>query len=215
MLDHLIEYIQAIIAEYGAWGVFVATILEEVVAPIPSPLVPLAGGFFGLDPSLSWTAAAIKALFTVALPVTVGLGLGSAAVYAVGYYGGKPIIDRYKKFLGLSWEDIDKVERRLTKGRSDELILLALRIVPIVPGVGISGFFGLVRYPFVPFIVITLIGAFIRAWVLALVGWQVGELYEEFSGTIERLENYILIGVAIVGLAVLSYYFLVRRNKSN
>lgn len=208
MLDHLIEYIQVIIAEYGAWGVFAATILEEVVAPIPSPIVPLAGGFFGLDPSLSWTQAAVRAVFTVAVPVTIGIGLGSSAVYAIGYFGGKPIIERYKKFLGLSWADVDRVEKKLTSGTADELILLALRVVPIIPGVGISGFCGLVRYPFLSFLTITLVGAFLRAMALALIGWQVGELYSEYSETIEKFENYILFGVLIIAVAGLGYYFL-------
>ena len=44
MIESSITYIQEIIATYGAWGVFVATLIEEVVAPIPSALVPLAAG---------------------------------------------------------------------------------------------------------------------------------------------------------------------------
>ncbi|MCH7730796.1 hypothetical protein IID21_04775 [Patescibacteria group bacterium] len=50
MIEKLTSLIQPIVVEYGAVGVFLATLLEEIIAPIPSPLVPLTAGFFLLPP---------------------------------------------------------------------------------------------------------------------------------------------------------------------
>jgi membrane protein DedA with SNARE-associated domain len=62
-----------------------------------------------------------------------------------------------------------------------------------VPGVGISGFCGVVRYPFKKFIIITCLGAAIRAFLLGMVGWQVGSLYAEYAELVSKFEKYILV----------------------
>ena len=140
MIESLISYIQSIIAQHGAWGVFAATIIEEIISPIPSPIVSLAAGFFLLAPDASLGATILKSALVIALPVSVGIGLGSSLVYAIGYFGGKPVIEKNKKWLGLDWQDIEKVEKKLIKGRGDEITIFILRVLPFVPGVAISGF---------------------------------------------------------------------------
>ncbi len=201
MLDALISYIEPIIIAYGPLGVFLATLLEEIIAPIPSPLVPLAAGFFLLPAESGFLYVLWHTLFLIALPVACGITLGSLAVYGLGYWGGKPAIEKSKRWLGLGWADLEKAEERLTRGQGDELALLILRILPIVPGVAISGFCGIVRYSLKTFLVITFVGALVRALVLGVVGWQVGNTYHMYSEAIAGVEK---IGFAILILGVLS-----------
>jgi membrane protein DedA with SNARE-associated domain len=215
MLEILISYIQPTIAAYGALGVFLATLLEEVVAPIPSPLVPLTAGFFLLPADGSYLEIAWRALFLISLPVASGVTLGSSAVYGLGYWGGKPAIEKNKKWLGISWASIERTEARLTRGSGDEIALFILRLLPIVPGVAISGFCGIVRYPFKTFAVITFFGAMIRAFMLGVVGWSVGSAYQKYSEAITAVEKTglaILIAAAALFLIV---FFLKRRRGKN
>ncbi len=207
MIETLVVYIQSIISQYGAWGVFLATIIEEIIAPIPSPVVPLAAGFFLLPTTASFVEIALRGALTVALPVSIGVSIGSSVIYALGFFGGKPVIEKSKRWTGIKWRDIEESEAQLTKGRGDEITLFVLRILPIVPGVGISGFCGVVRYPFKKFLAITCLGSFVRAFVLGILGWQAGELYATHVETISKFEKHILIGA--LGLLVLtgaSYY---------
>lgn len=197
MIEQIINYIQVIIAKYGALGIFFATIIEEVVAPIPSPLVPLAGGFFLLPPTLSWGEALIMVIPLVAIPVAVGLTLGSTLVYFVGYFGGKPIIDHWGKWLGTNWTEIKKAEEKLAKRKGDELILFALRLLPLAPGVALSAFCGIIRYKFITFIVTTFLGSMVRASMLALIGWQVGEVYYTYAEALSNVEGYLFIGIVL------------------
>lgn len=197
MIEQLISYIQIIISEYGALGIFFATIIEEVIAPIPSPLVALAGGFFLLPSTLSWGEAIIMVIPLVAIPVAVGLTLGSTAVYFVGYFGGKPIIDRWGKWLGTSWTEIKKAEEKLTSRKSDELLLFGLRLLPLAPGVALSAFCGIIRYRLVTFIVTTFLGSMIRAAMLALIGWQVGEVYYTYAEALSNVEGYLFFGIVL------------------
>lgn len=188
---------------------FFATLIEEIVVPVPSPLVPLAAGFFLLPAQTSVAGAALKGAAAIALPVALGIGIGSSVVYGIGYSGGKPTIERWQRWLGVSWHDIESVEKRFRRGARDEILLFVLRMLPVVPGVAVSGLCGIIRYPYLQFALITVLGAFARALVLSIVGWQVGELYTAYAQAITRFENYVFLGLlaaailAFVGLRVI------------
>jgi membrane protein DedA with SNARE-associated domain len=208
MIEQIVIYIQSLIATYGAWGVFLATLIEEIVAPVPSPIVPLAAGFFLISNDTTSLLQMIPRIsLVVALPVAIGVGIGSACVYAIGFFGGKPVLDRTKKWLGFGWEDVQKIETRLRTGKKDEWVLFFLRMIPIIPGVAISGLFGIMRYPFYTFIAITLVGAFLRALILGIIGWKVGEVYATYAHVIEQSEDYILYGLLGIFSIWCIYYF--------
>ncbi|MCH7951245.1 VTT domain-containing protein [Patescibacteria group bacterium] len=213
MIEKLTSYIQPILVEYGAFGVFLATLLEEVVAPIPSPLVPLTAGFFLLPADGSFLEITWQALFVIAFPVSFGVTLGSLAVYGIGYLGGKPAIEKSKKWLSLSWKDLEKIERKLIRGSGDEVALFILRVLPIIPGVAISGFCGIVRYPLKTFAVVTLLGSFTRALALGVIGWYVGGLYIVYSESISRVEKYIFIVLIISTMFFLGWIYLFKKNR--
>jgi membrane protein DedA with SNARE-associated domain len=213
MIAELTALIQPIVQEYGVWGVFLATLLEEIIAPIPSPLVPLAAGFFLLPAEKTLSEIWLKALLVVAFPVSVGITLGSLAVYSIGYFGGKPAIEKSRRWLGFGWQDIERAEKRLMYSRYDEIALFALRLMPIVPGVAISGFCGIVRYPVKTFALITLFGAFARAFFLGIIGWYVGGIYAVWAEAISRTEKYIFIVlIAIAAFFIAKAYFKKRRR---
>ena len=213
MIEQLTSLMQPIVVEYGAFGVFLGTLLEEVVAPIPSPLVPLMSGFFLLPANGTLLTSAWLALFTIALPVAVGVVLGSLVVYGLGYLGGKPFIEKNKRWLGLDWKDLEKVEKKLIRGSGDEIILFTLRALPIVPGVAVSGLCGVVRYPIKTFIVVTFFGALTRALVLGVVGWYVGGTYTVYSETISKGEKYIFVLIVILTVFLLGRLYYKKRSK--
>jgi len=207
MIEHFTSYIQPIVTEHGALGVFLATLLEEIVAPIPSPFVPLTAGFFLLSASASFLTIVWQTLFIIALPVAVGITLGSLAVYSIGYWGGKPVIEKSKKLLGLSWEDVEKMEQKLIRGKGDEAMLFILRALPVVPGVAISSFCGIVRYPLKTYVILTFLGALVRATTLGIVGWYVGSLYLTYVEAISKIEDYVLIVLILLTLFFVGRFF--------
>lgn len=213
MITKLTSYIQPIVVEYGAFGVFLATLLEEIIAPIPSPLVPLSAGFFLLAPQGAFLETIWQALFVIAFPVAFGVTLGSLAVYGIGYLGGKPAIEKSKKWLGLGWKDLEKIESKLIRGSGDEIVLFVLRMLPIIPGVAISGFCGIVRYPLKTFAVITYLGAFVRALALGVVGWYVGGVYETYSETISRVEKYFFVVLIISAILFIGRLYLLKKGR--
>lgn len=150
-------------------------------------------------------------VFMIVLPVTLGATLGSLPLYFLGHFGGKPIIIRYGKWLGLSWQKVEKIEKKLSRGWSEEFVIFGLRAIPIFPNSAISGLCGLIRYPFKNYIIVTLFGSFVRAFVLAIIGWQIGEMYAVYARTISEIEKYVLFVFLGIGVFILIWLFRKKR----
>ena len=53
----------------------------------------------------------LKLFIYIVLPAALGVTVGSLFVYAIAYFAGKPFLERWGKYLGISWEDLEKTER--------------------------------------------------------------------------------------------------------
>ncbi len=214
MIEKLIQITQTIVSAGGPAGVFAAAIFEEIVFFIPSPIVPMAAGFFLLSPQLETAEVASRAILYIALPVGLGLTIGSLVPYYICYFGGRPAIEKWGRLIGLTWKNIEKTEQKFIRGYSDELILLGLRILPIVPSVAISGFCGFIRYPIYHFLAVTALGAAIRGFLLGILGWYAGAAYLEYAQAIAQTEKYLFIFVGVLTVAFI-IWFIRKKHYGN
>lgn len=190
-----------------------ASIIEEIIAPIPSTLVIMGSSFLILKGYPIAVDSMMRLLIYVVLPASAGVTLGSLFVYAIGYFLGSPFIKRWGKYMGVSWDDIEKAEGRFSQGKSDNLILFILRAVPVVPSVAISIFCGFIRYRLRDYITFTFMGSLVRGFVLGILGWQFGMLYLEISQQISFLEELVLL-VLVIALAVYLYWRKTKKGSS-
>src|SRR3989344_5541475 len=138
MISNLVTFSENLFVTYGAWGVFFASIIEEVVAPIPSSLVMMGAGFSFLD-GVPITVLSLGSLVVmVILPAALGVTVGSLFIYTIAYFAGKPFLKKYGKYVGVSWQSVEETESRFASRHADFLTLFVLRAVPIVPSVVIS-----------------------------------------------------------------------------
>lgn len=203
MIETVIYLLEQYILPLGGFGVFSAEVIEEVIVPIPSAMILLGSGFLFLKGPLT-LALIFTLFFTIVIPATLGLTLGSLVIYGLAYKGGKPFLDKYGRWLGVSWADVEVVNQKFATGVFDEWSLVLARVFPIIPSVLIAAFCGLTRMSLRKYITLTLIGAFFKALILGLVGWQVGGLYLKYAGIIGHIENTIfaLIILGTVGFIV-------------
>ena len=209
MLAASIHVVERLFQLYGAWGIFLASVLEEIFVPIPSTLVMMGGGFSLLSGAPLSMAGVIKLFHIIVVPAAAGVTLGSLVVYFLAYTLGKPFLERYGAFFGLSWRLIERVQSRFGQGYADELVLFLSRAIPAMPSVAITAFCGLTRVPVKRYIALTFLGMTIRATILGWLGWQLGGLYHVWARAIDRVESYVLIGI-VIGLLV---YILIRITK--
>lgn len=206
MLEKLIQITQSIVFVGGPVGVFVASLFEEIIFFIPSPVVPLAAGFFLLSSEAGLVEVVSRVILHIAFPVALGLTIGSLIPYYICYFGGRPAIEKWGRLIGLTWGNIEKTEQKFIIGYGDELILLGLRILPIVPSVAISSFCGFVRYPIYRFVAVTALGAAIRGFLLGLLGWYVGTAYFKYAQAIDQMEKYLFIFAGVISVVVIIWF---------
>jgi membrane protein DedA with SNARE-associated domain len=208
MIDCIMESIRA----YGPWSVFAGVIIESVIVPIPSPLIIMGAGFILISSELSFLEALVPIALQIVLPGAIASTLGAYIGYAIGYYGGKPLVDQWERFLGFSWRDVEALERRFQSGQVKNTIFF-LRALPIFPLSVISAAAGLLRLPLNQFSVWTFYGTIPRCLLLAYLGWGLGETYQGFAKGIDRAEGIVsgILLVVILGAIV----WLRARVKSN
>lgn len=200
------------IRAYGPWSVFAGVIIESVIVPIPSPLIIMGAGFILISSELSFLEALVPIALQIVLPGAIASTLGAYIGYAIGYYGGKPLVDQWERFLGFSWRDVEALERRFQSGQVKNTIFF-LRALPIFPLSVISAAAGLLRLPLNQFSVWTFYGTIPRCLLLAYLGWGLGETYQGFAKGIDRAEGIVsgILLVVILGAIV----WLRARVKSN
>ncbi len=197
MITTIIQLLEHLVLPLGGVGVFAAEVIEEVIVPIPSAVILLGSGFLFLKGSFSLTFLTTL-LFTVVIPAALGLTLGSLVIYWLAYKGGKPFLDRYGKWLGVGWKDVESITQKFQSGTFDEWTMVLARVFPIIPSVLIAVFCGVTRMPYKKYIALTFVGAFFKALLLGLIGWQVGELYIRYADIIGHIENATL-GLILIG----------------
>ena len=215
MIDSFIAYIKLIVVEHGALGIFIAALIEQIIAPIPSPLMPMMAGFFLLPAEGLFLDVLWQTMLIIALPIALGTTLGSLIIYSLAFWGGKPVIEKSKEWLGLNWKDIERTKKKLDNSSRDELALFVLWLLPIVPSAAIAVLCGIIRYPVFKYIPIAISGLFLRTTVVSLIGWQAGEFYYITAKQIAAIESYLLIGFIFLVLVGVVFMFYKKRLTSN
>lgn len=213
MIESLIIFLQTSILPLGFWGVFLASVIEEVIAPIPSALVMMMSGFLFVSGPVS-VASIARLIFYVSLPAALGVTLGSLVIYGVAYWGGRSFLEKWGKWLGLYWADVEKIKLKFESSKKDELAIIGARVLPAVPSVAISAFCGFIRMNLMKYFWLTFVGMFFRGVIMGAIGWQVGNIYLKYAEIISKLESTILWFAVAVVLGGSGYMFLKQRKDT-
>lgn len=197
-MSEILTWIMESIRAYGPLAVFMGVIIESVIVPIPSPLVIMGAGFILISPELSPATALLPIVLVIVLPGSVASTLGAYIGYWIGYVGGKPLVERWKLFLGFGWEEVTAMEERFRGGRANASIFF-LRALPIFPLSVISAAAGLIRLPLRQFSLWTFYGTIPRCLFLGYLGWWMGETYHRIAYGIDRAETIVSV-LLIVGV---------------
>ena len=199
--------------EYGSLAVFIAGLVEEILFIIPSSPLFMAVGFFMIPASLSFWPALLMVLGKMAIWGALGITIGSFLIYGLAYWGGKPLIKKYGKFVGVSWEKVERIENQYSKTKIDELGILFFRAIPIWPITVVSVFCGAVRISWKTFAIYTFLGTIIRVTITGMLGWYTGAAYEAIGGRFEQLELYGTISLGVLLLVGFYYFFIIKKGK--
>lgn len=208
MFRNLTLFLLEAIKRNGAASVFWAGVIEQIISPIPSILIPMSAGFLLIPQGVFSGLVLRQILQKISLPYALGATLGSSLLYLTAFFGGRILIEKYGKFFGLSLKQIDKFRIKFTRGFKDEVLIFLLLVLPVTPIsiVAVScGLIGITIWEFYP---LMFLGTLTRSILLACLGWKTGETYTQIAGSLDKTESFLslgAIGVAFLGLAFLYY----------
>lgn len=206
MISEITQWIMESMRAHGQLSVFVGVMIEQIIVPIPSPLIIMGAGAILILPDLSIPNALLQILWIIVLPGAIASTLGSYIGYMISYYGGKALVIRFQRFLDVNWDEIGNLEKRF-KGRKQAVSIFLSRAIPVFPISLVSIFAGLLRIPMKPFTLYTFLGSIFRCLFLGFVGWWIGATYEKVATRLDSAETFISILMLIGMVAVLWYLY--------
>jgi membrane protein DedA with SNARE-associated domain len=195
----------------GYIGVALWVAIESVIIPIPSELVlPFAGFLVGQGRSIEPLTGQPWNLALVTIAGTIGATLGALIAYAIGYFGGRPFLERFGRYLLISHEDLNRTEAFFARHGTKAAFFG--RLVPVVRSL-VSFAAGVARMPIVPFTIFTAAGSLPWTLLLVVVGSQLGANWESIGAVLKQFE-YAIVGLLAVIVLVFLWVRLVRARRT-
>jgi len=181
-------FVISVISTLGYFGVMMLMAVESACIPLPSEVImPFSGYLVHTGQFNLWLLAFMGAL---------GCNLGSLVAYEIGYYGGRPLVERFGSYIFLNQHDLDLTDRFFA--RFGDVTVLISRMLPVVRTF-IALPAGIARMPRSRFHLYTFIGSFPWCLGLAYLGMKAGEHWNYLGKYFHQFDKVIgaiiLIGV--------------------
>ncbi len=201
LIDLLAQLVIQIIDAIGYGGVFLLMAVESCGILMPSEVImPFSGFLVALGKMSLWPVVLLGALGNLA---------GSLLAYYIGYKGGRPLIEKYGKYIFLNKHDLDLSEKWFAK--HGELVVFAGRLLPVVRTY-ISFPAGVAKMDIKKFSFYTLLGALPWSGLFAWLGVKMGDNWELIK---TKLHNFDLaIAVLVVAGVILLIIKQYRKKKA-
>lgn len=196
MGDTMADFVYTILMALTDLG-YLGIALGLMIEIIPSEIVLGYGGYMISLGKISWVSAVIAG--------TIGGTLAQLFLYWLGYYGGRPVLEKYGKYILINKKQIDLSEEWFKKYGTG--VIFTARFIPVVRH-AISIPAGIAKMSAAKFTFYT---------VAAIIPWTILFLYlgsvlgENWANIKEFAQPYIM--PAIIGAVVLGVlYFIVKRR---
>jgi membrane protein DedA with SNARE-associated domain len=189
---HILTFVKHFLSTVGYPGVFALMAIEGFGIPIPSELTMPFSGFL--------SSAAGGSKFSPVPVIAVGAAgevFGGLLAYMLGYFGGRPVLERYGRLVLLSPDELERGETWFR--RYGDWIVLAVRLLPAIRSF-IALPAGVVRMPLARFLVYSAIGSTVWCAVLVIIGHALGQQWDNVSSSLSRY-NPIIVAVVVLLIA--------------
>lgn len=199
LINILANFVVNTIGVLGYPGIFLLMLVESCGIPMPSEVIMPFSGFLVADGRmLFWVIVAAGTLGNLA---------GSLLAYWIGDYGGRPLIERYGKYILLSKHDLDLAERWFKKYGSAAVFFG--RLLPIIRTY-ISFPAGIAKMDIRKFSIYTVLGALPWTALFAWLGVKMGANWELIREKLHRFDT--LMGILVILFIV---WFVWRHIKNS
>ena len=192
MIDSLLlwlsETMEHIITVLGPWGVSLLMAIESCNIPLPSEAVLPFAGILVNKGVMNFHIAAIFG--------AIGCVLGSIPSYYLGYFGGRPFVEKYGKYFLVSQKDLEDADKWVEK--YGDWAFFICRMLPVIRTF-ISFPAGILRARKRVFFTLTFLGSLLWCYVLVFVGVKMGENMEALKSIWHKFDAVIILACLILG----------------
>lgn len=194
-MEHFLE-------TWGYAAIFVLSFISAMGLPVGAELALIYGGVLASG-QISNEHHHLSLAVVIVLAVLAEI-LGSLTGYLIGFFGGRPLVDRFGKYVLLTHRDLDRAEAWFR--RHGEPLVFFGRFVPLLRSF-VSFAAGLGEMAVTKFVVFTAIGCAIWCTALASLGDALGSSYNHVLKDFNDA-GYVLAVLAVVAVAVLFFHRL-------
>ena len=204
MVEQFVNWVLRVCLDLGYPGIVALMAMESSILPVPSELVMPPAGY--------WAAKGEMNFFVALLCGVTGSIIGALANYYGAQLIGRPLIQRYGKYVLLSEKNLERSERFFAQ--HGEISTLIGRLFPVIRHV-ISIPAGLHRMPLGKFIAYTGVGAAIWCTILTWIGYFLGQHESALrSEEIHRYVTWAIVALVPLSLGAIAFYLWRRRRKA-
>jgi len=200
MNPSILDLLRNAVVQYGYWAVGGALLLENTGIPVPGETILLLASF------LAFSAHELQ-LWGIILIGTVAATLGDNLGFALGYYGGRPLLARYQSIFRIQSSTLVRGERLFARYGAATVFfarfVFGMRIIagPLA---------GVLRMPWRKFLIFNFLGAALWVSVISTVGYLFGQHWERLEHDVKRFD--ILVGIVV--LVVVTWLWWRGRKKN-
>jgi len=198
ILEFLARFIISVISSAGYLGIVLLMAIESACIPLPSEVIMPFSGYL--------VSVGRFKLMWVAVAGALGCNLGSLVAYYVGSLGGRPLVEKYGRYVLLTRHDLALADRFFAR-YGDWAVFIA-RLLPVIRTF-IALPAGIARMNVARFHLYTFLGSLPWCWVLAYAGLKLGERWTTLREYFHRFDT--VIGILVVLGAV---WFIHNRWKN-
>ena len=189
ILEAIASFITSVIESMGYVGVFLLMGIESACIPLPSEIIMPFSGYLAFKGrfDLTWVAVA----------GALGCNFGSVFAYYLGSWGGRPLVEKYGRYVLVTKHDLDLADRFFAR-YGDWAVFIA-RLLPVIRTF-IALPAGIARMNVLRFHIFTFLGSLPWCWALAYAGYKLGENWPSLRDYFHKFDY--LIGIVIVAGAV-------------
>ncbi len=195
-------FVVAVISTLGYPGVALLMGIESACIPLPSELImPYAGFLVHTGRFDLWVAA---------LAGAIGCNLGSVVAYEIGYFGGRPLVEKFGRIIWLSQHELDLADRLFHKHGG--ITILISRMLPVIRTF-IALPAGVARMPRAKFHIYTFVGSFPWCLGLAYVGVLLGEQWDKDPRLKMWFHRFDAVILAILVVGTIWFFWSRWKNR--
>jgi membrane protein DedA with SNARE-associated domain len=200
MPHHVLEFLRGYLAQYGYWAIAAALLLENVGLPVPGETILLGASF------LAFSEHRLRLPYIILVGICAAT-LGDNIGFAIGHYGGRPLLERYQKALHIPRSAISRGEYLF-----DRYGAVTIAVARFIAGLRVIAgpLAGVLRMHWRKFVVFNFVGAALWVTVISSAGYLSGKHWERLMHIVRDANIAVLAAAVVLGLLL----WLKRRSSS-